>query len=102
MSDSIEFTDDTTVTVNDGIVACEISSGSALLNLDTSRYFKLNATAALLWEKLDADADKTLTVRALCDVLVARFDIEVQDCRDDIVAICRHFAKAGLVTVRAA
>lgn len=90
-----------TVFVLEGdVVACEISSGSAVLNLKTSRYFSLNPTAAVLWDALQEREDKAMAVDEMCAVLVARYDISREDCYSDVVSIFTQFEKTGLVRIK--
>lgn len=95
-----QLTGSTEFVVADDVVACEISSGSAVLNLTTSRYFSLNSTASVLWEAIEKEDGKSMTVDALCNVLVERYDITPQDCYTDVVEVFTQFAKAGLVRIR--
>lgn len=94
-----EWNGSTRITANADVVACEISTGSALLNLETSRYFKLNGTAACLWQALDVNDARTATIDELCGVLAARYEVEADECKADIIAIFRTFGDAGLVAV---
>lgn len=80
----------------DSVVACELDSGSALLDLNTSEYIKLNVTAALVWEWLTDGA----TLDAMAERMSAKFDVSPQDCRGDIIALVGQFAEASLVEER--
>lgn len=76
------------------VVACELEGGKALLDLGTSSYFRLNATAALIWEWL-ADG---MTMASLVDRMLDEFDVEKDVVSRDVEAIVGAFAEAGLVT----
>ncbi|MDT0577029.1 PqqD family protein [Croceicoccus sp. F390] len=85
----------TKVTACENVVACELSTGSALLNLDTSRYFQLNGTASFLWDSIGEGN----SVQGLCDAMAANYAVEVDDCYDDVIALLEAFRKAKLITI---
>lgn len=79
------------------VVSCELDGGLALLDLRSSKYYKLNATAALVWAELKnpaSIADLTLAIEQT-------FDVDAQDCEVDVVAILQHYRSAGLLDERA-
>ena len=75
------------------VVACELDDGQALLNLETSQYFKLNDTGALIWKNVEAGA----TLEQMQDELSSVFDISQEECRDDIVDLLTALEKANLI-----
>ena len=79
------------------VVACDLEDGKALLNLATSKYFKLNASAAFLWEALGPGA----TIASIRDDLLEHFDVDQEKCTADVFAIIRAFREAGLVETEA-
>lgn len=76
-----------------GVVACDLDNGRAILNLETSEYFRLNATAAIVWQCLEGGSTVTQIVQRVCD----EFDVLVAECRDDIVTLLKELDKAGLI-----
>jgi hypothetical protein len=79
------------------VVACDLEDGKALLNLATSKYFKLNGSAAFLWEALGSGS----TIASICSDLLEHFDVDQEQCTADVFAIIQAFREAGLVETEA-
>ena len=75
------------------VVACDIDGGKALLDMRSSNYYKLNTSAALIWDWVGEGA----TIGELTDKMVGEFDVEAQDCIEDVEAVVESFVKAGLL-----
>lgn len=75
------------------VVACELDDSFAILKLETSEYFKLNATGALVWERISGGAGLDELVEAVC----TDFDIGPEECRQDVAALVAELEKAGLI-----
>jgi len=85
--------DNTTFTQSENIVSCEFEGGSALLDLEKSQYFKLNTSAALVWEWLDTP----ITLLGLSKNMLQHFDVEENVCLSDIKSILSSFIESGLI-----
>ena len=88
---------DELVQAREDVVSCELESGCALLDLNSSKYFRLNGTAAFLWEKLEA---APATASQLADHLVERYEVERSQCLADITKILGALEKAELIVRR--
>lgn len=75
------------------VVACDLSDGKALLSLETSKYFKLNDSAAVVWASVETGAK----LDQIVDAMLQRFDVDKATCTDDVLAILEIFNKAGLI-----
>ena len=75
------------------VVACEIESGSALLDLDSSRYFRLNGSASYVWQIIQ----QPIPLGDICKQMLDHYDVEEEQCLADIIAVLTAFEKAGLV-----
>lgn len=76
-----------------GAVACDLDNGRAVLNLETSEYFRLNATAAIVWYCLEHGGTVAEIVQRICD----EYDVPAAECQDDIVALLEELEEAGLI-----
>ncbi len=76
------------------VVACDIEGGRALLDLQSSKYYKLNSTASFLWNAIGERA----SVDRLCERLLENYDVDTEHCLPDVIAILQSFEKAGLVS----
>ena len=75
------------------VVACELDDSFAILKLETSEYFKLNATGALVWERISSGA----TLDEIVEAVSSNFDIGPEECRHDVIALVAELEKAGLI-----
>ncbi len=75
------------------VVACELGTGMALLNMQEGKYYRLNDTAKLIWDKLEEPS----SVESLVDSIVNRFEISVADCTGDVVAVVTKLCEDNLV-----
>ena len=78
-------------------VICEIEGGSALLDLNSSKYFKLNETASLLWQIIQG---KPSSVDEIREGIMAEYDVDATQCDADVKAILGVFEKSGLIVRR--
>lgn len=86
-------TDPVRYVANKDVVACELDSGQALLDLRTSQYVKFNETAGLVWQWVQDG----LTVDQMADQMCVIFDAERDQCSTDINLLLRQLEEAGLV-----
>lgn len=84
----------TVVVSRDDVVACELEGGSALLDLQSSKYYKLNGSASFLWESIEGRA----SVDQLCQKMLANYDVDTEHCLSDVITILQSFEKAGLIS----
>jgi hypothetical protein len=75
------------------VVACELGTGMALLNMQEGKYYRLNDTAKLIWDQLEEPSN----VASLVDSIVNRFEISVADCTGDVVAVVTKLCEDNLV-----
>jgi len=75
------------------VVACELGTGMALLNMQEGKYYRLNDTAKLIWDQLEEPSN----VASLVDSIVNRFEISVADCTGDVVAVVTKLCEYNLV-----
>ncbi|NJS14169.1 MAG: PqqD family protein [Sphingopyxis sp.] len=77
----------------DDVVACELDGSFALLNLETSEYFKLNEPGAVIWKRMADGA----TLAELVSAISKEFDVSDDECREDVTNLVVSLEKAKLV-----
>lgn len=82
-----------TFTARPSIVSCELDGGTVLLDLDTSRYFGLNAVGLVVWEALAQPS----TADELCRKVCERFDVSPQQCAQDVDRLLFDFMERRLI-----
>ncbi|MGY6552105.1 MAG: PqqD family protein [Erythrobacter sp.] len=88
------------LTATEGVVSCEIDDGMIVLNLDTSRYLKLNDTASSIWKELTSNEDRTCSVSHLLDMIMNQYDAEETLVIQDITKLLNDLDAAKLVEIR--
>jgi len=86
---------DSRIRINDDVLWQELQGEAVLLNLKTGVYFGLNSIGTRVWELLAA----TGMLRDVVDAIVGEYDVEVQACADDVIALVADMQKHALVTV---
>ena len=81
----------------ENVVFCEIEGGSALLDLNSSAYFRLNETAHFIWERLSANG---ATPEQIATALGEAFEVTREECLPDVLDILEAFGKAELIATK--
>jgi coenzyme PQQ synthesis protein D (PqqD) len=71
---------------------------SVLLNLETERYFGLDAVGTRMWQVVTAAA----TVEAALAQLVQEYDTSPETLRTDLTNLLRHLVENGLIATQPA
>jgi hypothetical protein len=78
-------------------VSCNLNDEVAILDLNKSLYFGLDAVGAHVWEALQ----EPRSVAQLCATVVDHFDVAPAVCQTDVVRFLESLREAGLIeTVR--
>ena len=81
----------------DDIVSCELGDGSALLNLQTSNYFRLNDTANFLWDQLESGGK---SAQQLAEKIEEAYEVSQAECLPDVIALLTEMKNANLLSVK--
>ncbi len=92
---SMTLANHTVIRARDNVVACDLDGGQAILDLDSSQYFKLNATASVVWEAIRDNGSIDDAVRSI----MAQYDVDEDQCRRDATAIVQEFERADLIEI---
>lgn len=76
------------------VVASDIGGHWALLDLETSLYYTLNATGAEVWNAMQSPAPLSRLISAV----TTTFSVSEDLCRPDVEALLQDLVSAGLVT----
>ena len=80
-----------------GLLANELAGDTVLLNAQTYMFYGLNQVGSRIWELLA----QPVSVEELCDALVAQFDVDVETCRADTLALLRELYAEKMISVAA-
>ena len=76
-----------------GFVTANLNDELALLDLAKGTYLGFNATAAHLWRLFDAPH----TLDALCEAMMAEFDVDAERCRTEVTALLAKLVAEGMI-----
>lgn len=74
----------------------EVGGEAVLLDLASEQYFGLDTVGTRIWELLDGNATLADVHRVLC----AEFEADGERVADDLLALARSLADAGLIRAR--
>jgi hypothetical protein len=77
------------------LLEANVGDEVVLLNIDQGSYHALDAIAVAVWQKLK----DPITVEALCADLVATFDVDEQQCEQDVFAFLNELREQRLLVI---
>ena len=77
------------------VASCALGDGAALLDLQSSTYYSMNAVASAIWELIQQPA----TMAEICDHVADRFELGGASCEADVVALIDELLRLRLVDV---
>ncbi len=72
----------------------KIVTGVGMEHINFNKLISLNDTAAYLWEEL---AGKEFTVEDMADLLVSRYEIDMELATKDSAHLCKAWEEAGVL-----
>ena len=80
----------------EGQISCDLAGEAAILNLTSGVYYGLSPVGARVWNLIR----RPRTVHDIRDMLLQEYDVEVERCERDLLALLRELAAEGLIEVR--
>jgi hypothetical protein len=77
--------------------SCEIGDETVILDFESGQYFALNTVGTAIWRYLQTPC----TFAALCDRLVAEYEVPPARCQAEVSQLVEQLAEHGLVRLRA-
>jgi trimethylamine:corrinoid methyltransferase-like protein len=77
-------------------VSCDLAGEVAILDVKSGIYYGLNAIGARIWHLIQAPQ----TVDAVCETILAEYDVEADRCERDILMLLQELVANGLVEIR--
>ena len=79
---------------NESVVFTELDDEVVMLDVDSGKYYELDAIGARIWALLE---DKP-SVASLRDTLTAEYDVDGETCLKDLDGFLGNLAGLGLIT----
>lgn len=96
MEDPAEFTESTVVIAADHQTSAEVDGESVILDLQEGVYYGLNPVGARIW----AEIQEPTSVEKITDAITAEYDVESDQCREDVISLLRDLAENDLVEIK--
>lgn len=90
------LSDNAIITRAGGNPSAVIDHETVIMSLDTGRFHVIAAASAVIWEQLDSPR----TLGQLVTGLAARYDVGLEQCRDDVEEFVASLADRKLVTIQ--
>ena len=84
------------VTVTQAQISCEVNGEAVILHFDSGKYFGLNEVGALVWKMIK----QPRSVRELRDAILSEYEVEPEQCEQDLLELLRELRESGLIEVR--
>lgn len=79
--------------IRDDVLAAHLEGEAVLLDLETKRYYRLNATAARIWKGLE----QSLAPPQIVNVLVDEFAVDAATARTEVDRVLADLGARGLI-----
>ncbi len=80
-----------------GLAEAEVDGDLVALHIENGTYYSFNETAARIWALLD----RPKSVPELCAALALEFDVDAEQCGDQVLLLLRDLQGDGLVELAA-
>ncbi|NES73565.1 MAG: PqqD family protein [Okeania sp. SIO2D1] len=77
-------------------VSSEVGGDTVILHMQSGVYYGLDEVGNTVWNLLQ----EPKTVEEVRDTLLAEYEVESQQCHDELVALLQDLAAQGLIEVR--
>lgn len=77
-------------------ISSDLSNEAVILNLKTGIYYGLDKVGARVWSLIQSP-QKLVDVR---DVIVEEYDVDPQQCENDLLALLQEMQAKGLIEVK--
>lgn len=77
-------------------VACDLAGETVILNFKDSTYYGLDAVGTFIWELIQ----KSKNVKEIYNSLIENFEVEPENCKNDLITILKDLKAKGLIEVK--
>ncbi len=92
---SMELSLNSTVSIAQDVVSCDLVEEAAILNLKDGVYYGLNPVGARIWNLIQ----KPMKVNDILEVLVDEYDVEKDVCQSDLMELLKQLLDKELVKI---
>jgi len=81
---------------NTDIVSSEFDGETVMMDTSFEKYFGMRAVGTRIWQLLESDQ----TLSSLCEVLTQEYEVEAEQCMQDILPFIEDLLKQEMIQVR--
>ena len=83
-----------TFTIASDVISTEMDGESVLMHVQEGKYFSLNDTGSLVWQKLEKGS---ASLEDLVSLIMQDYDVEEDLCRRDLEKIIQQMVSQGVL-----
>lgn len=88
---------DSSFTKTESFVETEVDGEVVLMDIDNGKFFSLEQTGRRIWHLLDEHD----SVNKLTHILTSEYDVDAEQCREQVAQLLGDFQQRNMVSVRA-
>jgi hypothetical protein len=86
---------DTVVTRGEELVSSDLDGETVLMSVQSGKYYGLDAIGSRIWALIE----QPRSVSDICKILLGEFDVELEQCREDVLGFLYKLAEDNLLMV---
>ncbi len=79
---------------NSKTISGRLHDEMVMMDMDQGKYFSLNQTATVIWEMLE----NPMTIEDICTRLAEDFEVDMRQCREDVLSYLEEMTDRGLIS----
>lgn len=93
MENNLKVRPDSVVVSSEDLVATDLDGEIVMMSIENGQYYGLDDIGSRIWTLLE----KPHRVSDLCDILMQEFEVELEQCQQDVLAFLNELAEDSLV-----
>jgi hypothetical protein len=84
------------VVASQQLVSSDLAGEQVILDLSSGMYYGLNPVGTRIWQLIQ----EPKTVKEVEETLLSEYEVEVEQCQQDLMAILQQLKEQGLIEVK--
>jgi hypothetical protein len=84
------------VVASQELVSSDLAGEQVILDLSSGMYYGLNPVGTRIWQLIQ----EPKTVKEVEETLLSEYEVETQQCQEDLMAILQQLNEQGLIEVK--
>lgn len=78
-----------------GLVATDMNGEKVMMDIEQGQYYALDSIGSRIWDLME----NKQSVEAIVSVLLEEYDVEQQQCEQDVLILLNELYAEGLITI---